>query len=293
MNAIARDEMELLEVRSKADSAESVKPLQLSYAIGPSEPPVRDLTLGQALAEAAAQEPDRIALIEGVPDASARRSWTYREFESEAGQVAQALLARFDPGDHIAVWAQNIPEWAMLEFGCALAGMVLVTVNPAYQAAELTYVLAQSKAKGLFTVDSYRDNPMLTTATRIRPQCPELGEVIRFAEWAEFLASGVDHDAPLPTVAPGDSAMIQYTSGTTGFPKGAVLHHRGLVNNGHHFFHRMGVQPGDTYLTQMPLFHTAGSVMSMLGCVGMRCTQVLAERFDPGLVLELCARPTG
>src|SRR2546426_8604163 len=87
-------------------------------------------------------------------------------------------------------------------------------------------------------------------------------------------------DIKLPAVAPDDSVMIQYTSGTTGFPKGAVLHHRGLVNNGHHFFHRMGVQPGDTYLTQMPLFHTAGSVMSMMGCVGMRCTQVLVERFD-------------
>jgi len=89
-------------------------------------------------------------------------------------------------------------------------------------------------------------------------------------------------------MAPGEPVMIQYTSGTTGFPKGAVLQHRGLVNNGHHYFDRMGVKPGDTYITQMPLFHTAGSVMSMLGCIGMGCTQVLVDQFDPGLVLRLC-----
>ena len=81
--------------------------------------------------------PDRVAIIEGIPDASARRQWTYAELDADADRVARALLARYSPGDHIAVWAQNIPEWELLEFGVARAGMVIVTVNPGYQASEL------------------------------------------------------------------------------------------------------------------------------------------------------------
>jgi fatty-acyl-CoA synthase len=261
--------------------------LRLSYDAGPNRPPVRHLTLGAALAEAAAEVPDRVALVVGVPEASARREWTYGEFDADARRVARALLSRFEPGDRVAVWAPNVPEWALLEFGCASAGVVLVTVNPAYQAAELAYVLGHSRAKGLLTVDEFRGNPMLEIAERVRGECPELREVVRLAEWEQFLALAEGHDGPLPPCAPGDPVMIQYTSGTTGAPKGAVLNHRGLVTNGLHFFARMGMEPGGTYLTQMPLFHTAGSSMSMLGCVGMRCTQVLVERFDPGLVLEL------
>jgi fatty-acyl-CoA synthase len=130
--------------------------LRLSYDAGPNRPPVRELTLGAALAEAAAEVPDRVALVAGVPEVSARREWTYVEFEADARRVARALLSRFEPGDRVAVWAQNVPEWALLEFGCASAGVVLVTVNPAYQAAELAYVLAHSRAKGLLTVDEFR-----------------------------------------------------------------------------------------------------------------------------------------
>ena len=233
--------------------------------------------------------PDRVALIEGRLDGAPGRAWTYAEFLNQSEQAARALLCRFEPGDRIAVWAHNIPEWALLQFGTAMAGMVLVTVNPAYQQSELDYVLHQSGARALFTVDEHRGNPMLTMAQTALGSCPasrdrgplrRLGTVLRKRLGRVRLSS--------PMMTPGDPVMIQYTSGTTGFPKGAVLHHRGLVNNGHHYFDRMGVKPGDTYITQMPLFHTAGSVMSMLGCIGMRCTQVLVDQFDPGLVLRLC-----
>ena len=263
-------------------------PLTTSHAAGPSEPEVRELTLGEALADAALEWPDRVALIEGRLDGAPGRAWTYAEFLNEAEQVARALRSRFEPGDRIAVWAHNIPEWALLQFGTAMAGMVLVTVNPAYQQSELDYVLHQSGARALFTVDEHRGNAMLTMAEAAQPNCPALEAVVRFADWEAFCTTGSDEPRELPTMAPGDPVMIQYTSGTTGFPKGAVLHHRGLVNNGHHYFDRMGVKPGDTYITQMPLFHTAGSVMSMLGSIGMRCTQVLVDQFDPGLVLRLC-----
>lgn len=262
--------------------------LTTSHAAGPSEPEVRELTLSEALAEAARECPDRVALIEGRLDGASGRTWSYDEFLRESDLVAQALLHRFEPGDRIAVWAHNIPEWALLQFGVAKAGMILVTVNPAYQQSELDYVLRQSGARALVTVDEHRGNPMLSRAEVAAESCEALEAVFRFAEWNEFCASGADLAVALPEISPSDPAMIQYTSGTTGFPKGAVLHHRGLVNNGHHYFDRMGVKPGDTYITQMPLFHTAGSVMSMLGCIGMRCTQVLADQFDPGLVLQLC-----
>lgn len=263
-------------------------PLTTSHAAGPSEPIVRELTLGEALAEAAEETPDRIALIEGLLDGASSRTWTYADFRAQSEQVARALMSRFEPGDCVAVWAHNIPEWALLQFGTAMAGMVLVTVNPAYQQAELDYVLNQSGARALFTVDEHRGNPMLAMAQAALESCPGLETVVRFTEWNDFCAPDAVASGELPDVEPGDPVMIQYTSGTTGFPKGAVLHHRGLVNNGHHYFDRMGMRPGDTYITQMPLFHTAGSVMSMLGCIGMRCAQVLVDQFDPGLVLRLC-----
>jgi len=265
-----------------------VTPLTTSHAAGPAEPEVRELTLGEVLAEAAGEWPDRVALIEGRLDGAPGRAWTYAEFLNEAERAARALRSRFEPGDRIAVWAHNIPEWALLQFGTAMAGMVLVTVNPAYQQSELHYVLHQSGARALFTVDEHRGNPMLTMAETAQPSCPALEAVVRFADWEAFCTAGSGESGELPVMTPGDPVMIQYTSGTTGFPKGAVLHHRGLVNNGHHYFDRMGVKPGDTYITQMPLFHTAGSVMSMLGSIGMRCTQVLVDQFDPGLVLRLC-----
>ena len=262
-------------------------PLTISHATGPAQPPVRDITLGDLLREAAESVPDRLALVEGIPDADARRSWTYEELLHESTRVAQALSTRFPKGDRVAVWAHNVPEWVMLEFGCALAGVVLVTVNPAYRASELAYVLKQSRASALFVVDDFRGNPMLATAQEVQPDCPELREIIRFAEWDDFLAAGDDLDGDLPEVTPDDPMMIQYTSGTTGFPKGAYLAHRGLANNGDHTADRMGVSEGAVYIVPMPLFHTGGSVCCTLGAVAKRATNVLLEAFDPGLALEL------
>ena len=204
--------------------------LTISHATGPSTPSLNDTTIGQILRDAAAAAPDRLALIEGIADEASRRQWTFTELDAQADRVARALLTHFAPGDHIAVWAQNIPEWVMLEFGVARAGMVIVTVNPGYLAGELRYVLNQSQAKALFCVDSFRGHQMLSIAQEVQADCPALTDIVRFAEWEAFLASG-DDSVTLPEVAPLDAVMIQYTSGTTGFPKGALLHHRGLVNN--------------------------------------------------------------
>ena len=144
--------------------------------------------------------------------------------------VAGALLERFEPGERVAVWAPNIPEWILLELGAGLAGIVLVTVNPAYKPKELDYVLRQSGAAGIFLVPEFRGNPMAASLEEVRPTLPSLREAIRFDDWDAFLGV-VPGVAPAPRRAAGDPAQIQYTSGTTGFPKGALLHHRGLTNN--------------------------------------------------------------
>lgn len=256
-----------------------------SLAQGPSEPSVRDITIGDALREAAAESPNNIALLAGTPEPDARRQWTYQGLLTDAEQVARALLERFEPGERVAVWAPNIPEWVLMEYGCALAGVILVTVNPSYQPDELAYVLRQSRAAGIFLLPEYRGNRMLKHLESIQGDCPDLRHVVLFTEWSAFITSA--GDKPLPSLSADQACMIQYTSGTTGFPKGALLHHRGLVNNGCHIIERMGAEPGGTHMGIMPLFHTAGCVITVLGSLAQRARLVLVETFEPGWVLEL------
>jgi len=261
--------------------------LTMSHVVGPKTPAVREMTFSDLLRKAAEEAPERLALIAGVPDPTLRRQWTYAEFYREAQRTARALLSRFKPGEHIAVWAQNLPEWVMLEFGAGMAGMILVTVNPAFRAREVEYVLKQSRSAGIFVVNGFRGNPMLETVQAVRQNCPELREIICFDHWDDFITAGDDESIKLPAVSPDDPVMIQYTSGTTGFPKGALLRHRGLLNNGADTADRMGVDPGDVFVTTMPLFHTGGCVCCVIGAVSKAATQVLLEAFEPGLVLEL------
>ena len=248
---------------------------------GPSEPPIRELTLGALLQWAAETAPERTALIAGVPDRSARREWTYDQLFEQSLRVAHALQARFEPGERVAVWAPNLPEWVMVEFGAAMAGLVLVTVNPGFRAAEVEYVLTQSRAAGIVVATAFRGNPMLATIEAVAPRCPALREIIRFDQWDAFVASGDGARRELPVVHAGDAVMIQYTSGTTGFPKGALLHHRGLVNNAAHTAEQIGVRDGAVWVSPMPLFHTGGCGLAVLGAVSKRATSVQVEAFEP------------
>jgi fatty-acyl-CoA synthase len=262
-------------------------PLTESHASGPTQPLVREISIGQALAEAAEQCPQRIALIAGVADPAERRQWTYAELYEKSLTVARSLGTRFEPGERVAVWAPNIPEWVLIEYGCALAGLVLVTVNPSYQPDELAYVLNQSRSAGIVVLPEFRGNRMMAHLEAIQDDCPELREVIRFDDWDSFMAGGEDEAIALPEPGPNDACMIQYTSGTTGFPKGALLHHRGLINNAAHTVDRMGMPSGGVYMGYMPLFHTGGCGIAVLGSLATRSTLVLVEMFEPGLVLEL------
>ena len=260
--------------------------LRESYVPADTSSPVLESTVGSVLREAARERPEGLALVEGIADPSARRRWSYRELLAESEQVARALRERFEPGERIAVWAPNIPEWVILEFGAGLAGLTLVTVNPAYKPQELAYVLGQSRAAGIFYLPSFRGNPMEESLDAVRSELPELRESISFEDWEAFKASG-QPDTSLPEVSAGDPVQIQYTSGTTGFPKGADLHHRGLTNNARFFAERLCIDENSVYLSPMPLFHTAGCVLAVLGAVQRRAALVQMVAFDPALALEL------
>lgn len=249
--------------------------------------PVQPTTVGGVLRAAAEGDPEAPAVVESRAGLPGPRRWTYRELLDEAETTARALLARFSPGDHIAVWAPNSVEWLFLEFGIALAGMVLVTVNPAFRTAEVRHVLSASRATGLFLVSDYRGNPMRRVAEELRGELPELREVIDLADWASFAASTGEVGAVLPEVAPEAVAQIQFTSGTTGEPKGTMLTHRGITNDARLAFGRLGFPAGSRALHALPFFHTGGAIMLVLGTVQNRWVHVLIDAFDPGRMLEL------
>jgi fatty-acyl-CoA synthase len=230
--------------------------------------------------------PDRVALVEGLPTPD-RRQWTYAELLDDAERCARWLLRHFEPGEHVAVWAHNLPEWVLLDYGAALAGLILVTVNPSLQPAEASYILRQSRAAGLFLVPDVRGNPLAAHAQVIRADLPELRHILRLDLLDELMAESGGRDGPLPVVDADDPAQIQYTSGTTGFPKGVVLRHGGIVNNARLWVDRVEVPDGVGFLLPMPLFHTAGCVMGLLGALDRRAKLILMPMFEPGLFLEL------
>ena len=260
--------------------------LTTSYWPADASVPVLETTVGGVLRAAAATDPGGLAMVGGLPDPANRKRWTYAEFLAEAEQAARALSVRFAPGERVAAWAPNLPEWVILECAAALAGLVLVTVNPALRPAELAYILNQSGAAGIFLVPEYR-SPMAEFLREVRPDVPALREVVFFTEWQDFLSTA-PADAVLLDVHPDDIAQIQYTSGTTGFPKGAELHHRGLTNNARFYAARIELQPGEVYVNPMPMFHTSGCAMGVLGTVQSLAVHVPVLAFDPALVLELC-----
>jgi acyl-CoA synthetase (AMP-forming)/AMP-acid ligase II len=186
--------------------------LTTSYWPADTSAPVLETTVGSVLRTAAAAAPGQLAMVGGHANPAASQRWTYAQLLADSEQAARALTARFEPGERVAVWAPSLPEWLILEYAAALAGVVLVTVNPAYRPAELAYVLNQSGAAGIFLVPQFR-SPMAEYLAQVRPEVPSLREVVRFTDWDGFLRSG-PAGAVLPEVAPDDIAQIQYTSGT-------------------------------------------------------------------------------
>jgi len=250
--------------------------------------PLLELTLGDLLRRLAHEVPDRIGLVEAPPPPLPNRRWTYAQLLHAAEGSAHALLRHFEPGERIAVWAQSSAEWCMLQHGAALAGLVLVTVNPAYLEEEVHHVLATSGAAGLFHAPEYRGCDMAAVAAVLRRRLTGLRASFDLSQWAAFTAGAAPAvTGPLPRVSPDDVAQIQFTSGTTGRPKGARLHHLGLINTAHLTARRVGFPEGGVWATAMPLFHVGGSTGSQLGAMTSRGTFVLQPAFDAGDMLRI------
>jgi fatty-acyl-CoA synthase len=255
-----------------------------SRIVGSMSKSVLDVTVGDALRLAAKEWGSRTALVDGGVEP--RRRWSFVSLLVEAERVARVLLQRFSPGSHVALCAGNSPEWILIEYGAAIAGIVLVNVNPASTSSELEYFLRQSRACGIIVEASYRGRYLPPVVASVRPRLPSLRDVIDLSDWSSFVESG-DADGPLPTVKPGDIAQIQYTSGTTGSPKGAVLTHRGLTNNARFYAETIGARPDDVWINPMPLFHTAGCGLATLGSLQTGGRHVVSPDADTRRLLSL------
>ncbi|MDO9438587.1 AMP-binding protein [Hydrogenophaga sp.] len=257
-----------------------------SHWPGSFDQPLVDITIGELLRQLACDVPDRIGFVEAPLPPQPTRRWTYAELLAAAERAASALLRHFHQGEKVAVWAPNCAEWVLLQHGAALAGLVLVTVNPAYLGEEVHHVLSTSGAVGLFHVHEHRGVAMAQVVEELRGRLPAMRECFDLARWDDFTAQG-EPGMSLPHVSPTDVAQIQFTSGTTGKPKGARLHHRGLVNASRFAAQRATFPDGGVWATAMPLFHVGGSAGSHLGALTSRGTFVLQPQFDAGDMLRI------
>ena len=249
---------------------------------------VEPITIGDMLRAAAARHGDRPALQELTFSGDIARRWSFKELLRDAERLARALASRHEKGARIAVWAPNIPEWVLLEFASAMAGLTLVTVNPSYQKRELRYVLEQSRSEAIYYVAEYRGNPMQDIADEVCDALPAIKWRVPLTDHAA-LFQGEDAGV-LPVVSPEDPVQIQYTSGTTGFPKGALLHHTGLVRNAEAVMARCQITSDDRLVNNMPLFHTTGCAILTLGSVSVGASVYLAPIFDPAMIANVIER---
>ncbi|MDD4951431.1 MAG: AMP-binding protein [Desulfovibrionaceae bacterium] len=269
---------------------------------------IRDITLGRLLDESIERYPDNDAVV--YVDRDFRL--TYREFGGLVDDLARGLMALgLERGEKVAIWATNVPYWVALQFATAKIGAVLVTVNTQYRKAELEYLLAQSETENLFLIDGYRDHDYLSTVYELAPELrtrqrgflrcdrfPHLKRVFFLGQekhrgmysLPEVLAlaamTGEDrYRARQAELKPGDVVNMQYTSGTTGFPKGVQLTHRNIANNGFWIGENQGLGPGDRVCLPVPLFHCFGCVLGVLAAVSHGSALVVLETFDPVLVM--------
>jgi fatty-acyl-CoA synthase len=258
----------------------------LSYSRG-ADVPLLEKTISQLLAENARRFPDRDALV--VRHQNVRLTW--RELDAEATRTARGLAGLgLRPGDRAGIWAANCLEWVLVLHGAARAGVVLVTVNPAYRSHELRYVLKHSRIRALFLAerDARADYRPILTESRNGGALPLENVVwIGTESWREMVARGVDcADAAVP----GDVANIQYTSGTTGSPKGVLLSHRNLVNNGMAIGLALQCEAGDRICAPVPLYHCFGSVIGCMVSAVNGATLILpSAQFDARATLEAVA----
>nr|MBP8247331.1 AMP-binding protein [Phenylobacterium sp.] len=281
-----------------------------AIARGADHPPLREDTIGQALDEAARRWPDQEAVVsvhQGI-------RWTYRDLNARASAFAAGLLALgLEPGDRIGIWSPNRAEWTLTQFAAARAGLILVTINPAYRLSEVEYTLNKVGVKALVAAEAFKTSLYADMIDELAPEIaashpaelnaarlPHLKTVIKIggaprAGWLAFddiPGLGAPDDAARlseieASLQSGDAINIQFTSGTTGLPKGATLSHRNILNNGFFVGEAIGLKAGDRLCLPVPLYHCFGMVMGNLGCLTHGAAMVYpSDGFDPTAVLE-------
>ena len=266
----------------------------VSYASGTSTVPLLGRTIGADLELTVARFGDREALV----DLPTRRRWTYSELDVEVDEVALGLMAAgVAKGDRVGIWAPNCAEWVLVQYATAKIGAVLVNVNPAYRAHELSYVINQSGMTTLISAVSHRTSDYRAMIEQVRPDCPGLRDVVHLGEdsWRALVETGSrsDHhllDERMATLSFDDPINIQYTSGTTGFPKGATLSHHNILNNGYFVTEVLGFTEADRVCLPVPFYHCFGMVMGNLGATSHgSCIVIPAPAFDPAATLAAVA----
>ncbi|WP_418256409.1 AMP-binding protein, partial [Gordonibacter urolithinfaciens] len=275
----------------------------------PDYPLHSEKTIGRYFRDQVAIDPDHEFVV--YPDRMLR--WTYRDFDERTDNLARGLLAiGLRPGDHLGVWARNIPDWLTFMYATAKIGVVMVTVNPIYKSHELDYVLKQSDMKALCVIDAYRDVDYLQIIRELVPETltqqrgylesetyPCLKSIIYMGPEKHRGCYSVPELILLGQHVPTDAleeaethfdnnsvVMMQYTSGTTGFPKGVMLTHRNILNNGFYIGEGQKLGPEDRVTLPVPFFHCFGCVLGVMANLTHRSTMIIVEDFDAGLVLQ-------
>jgi len=266
---------------------------------GRTDIPLFEQTIGDYFEATVRRFADREALV--MPHQQIR--WTYRQLDEQVNRVARGLMARgYAKGERIGVWAPNLVEWVLMQHATAKLGVIQVNINPAYRAHEMAHALRQSGCRGILAARSFKSSNYRAMLDEVRGECPALRDLIFIDEpgepgdWAQLLADAeqvpqADLVARMKTLAPSDPINIQYTSGTTGTPKGATLSHRNILNNAYFAGVIMAFTEQDRHCVPVPFYHCAGMVMGTLMCVAHGATLVVpAASFDPGETLAAIER---
>jgi fatty-acyl-CoA synthase len=265
-----------------------------SQAQGEKTPPLLEETIGANLERTVSAYPDREALVEV---ASGRR-WSWAELDRDVDALARGLIAAgLEKGDRLGIWAPNCAEWTLVQYAAAKAGIVLVNVNPAYRTHEFSYAVNQSGLRMLVAASGFKTSDYRAMVDEVRSECPTLERVVYLDtdDWAQLVAAGeqLPEDALRArgeALRPDDPINIQYTSGTTGYPKGATLSHRNILNNGYVTTELIHLTEQDRLCIPVPFYHCFGMVMANLGCTSHGTTMVIpAPGFDPELTLRTIA----
>jgi fatty-acyl-CoA synthase len=264
---------------------------QLSYAHGTSSTPLLGETIGANFERTVGAHGDRDALVVGHQDVHL----TYAQLDEQVDRVARGLMAYgLRRGDRMGIWASNRAEWVLVQYASAKAGIVLVNVNPAYRTSELEYVLRQSGCRLLVAARAFKSSDYAAMIAEVAPRCPALERTVLLdgPDWDELLDAGGAVAAEelrerAATLQFDDPINIQYTSGTTGFPKGATLSHHNILNNGFFVGEACGYTEADRICLPVPFYHCFGMVMGNLGATTHgACIVVPAAAFEPQATLE-------